>query len=88
MFFMVSGHYNPTAGSNVYYACPPGSYRASSGSIGSSSCTLSTSGSYMPFSGSSVSVASFPCATSLLPGASLCNSGRLGLLGREEVGPA
>ena len=68
---MVSGYYNPTAGSNVYYACPPGSY---TNERAGASCDLAGPGYYAPFPASTELL---PCTTSLLPGAVVCNSGRV-----------
>ena len=75
----IAGHYNPTAGSNVYYACPLGSYRTLAGY---SSCVLAAASYYMPFPGSLVS---WSCATSLMAGAVVCNSGRVTCGEEEEV---
>ena len=65
----LQGYYNPTAGSNVYYACGAGTYASTSGS---SACSLVPTGYYMPFAGF---VNSWPCSTSLQAGAVTCNTG-------------
>ena len=69
------GYYNPTAESNVYYVCPPGSY--ADDLPGASSCTLASPGNYAPLPASTFNTGYLSCETSLLAGAAVCNSGRV-----------
>ena len=73
-----SGYYNPAAGSNIYYACPAGSYSAA----GQSACSLSPVATYMPLAASNTY---WSCSISNLYGAQTCNTGSFRL--RKAVKP-
>ena len=62
-----AGYYNSLAGSNIYYACPAGSYS----SLGSSSCTLCAA----RLTSNAVSTTCTSCTTAWLAGAAVCNVG-------------
>ena len=69
VIFSLSGYFNPTAGTNIYYACQPGTFASSPGST---ACRLADDGAFMPLV---ASAAQWSCSTTLLDGSLTCNTG-------------